>query len=63
MKKTTRKVLSIVSIILAVATISLILVNMFIDNSKILIVALTCSAVAQFTLQMVMRHTKAIEEN
>ena len=63
MKKSTRKVLSIVSIILAVATISLILVNMFIDNSKILIVALTCSAVAQFILQAVMRCTKKIEEN
>lgn len=63
MKKSTRKVLNVISIILAVVAILLIITSFFFDNSKILITALVCNAVAQFILQAVMRCTKKIEEN
>ncbi|MBP5186935.1 MAG: hypothetical protein J6040_07760 [Clostridiales bacterium] len=63
MKKTTRKVLNVISIIMAVAAIVLVIVSFVFDNSKLLPIALGVVVLAQFFTQLILRATKKEVEN
>ena len=58
MKPTVRKVLNIIGIILAAASIILVGVSFFFDNQKILIIALGTVVLSQAFIQGLPRATK-----
>lgn len=58
MKPTVRKVLNIIGIILAAASIILVGVSFFFDNQKILIIALGTVVLSQAFIQGLLRATK-----